>query len=271
MIDFDDTKIPVVSIRNAVIFPETALPLRIGRTKSKRALEEAKEKDRLILVLLQHDENRMEEPTPYDLYWIGSLCKIERIIGSKEEGYQVVLKGLTRFQADEVTEEKGFIQAKGKPLRDIQDTDPKTSEALLGSLKDLSHQLLRLLPADTEALAELIDGMNELVYFSHVIAANLELPIAKRQQLLEMISVKNRCLTLLDLMQTQKSRLQIQNEIQQKLSKKLGKGQREAILREQLHAIREELGEGKTEDKEEEYEGKIEKAGMPEDVKKNSS
>jgi ATP-dependent Lon protease len=127
---------------------------------------------------------------------------------------------------------------------------------------------LDLLPADTGQLTELLKGIDDLAYLSHLCASNLEIDFKRKQELLETVSVKSRVLSLLDMMQTQKEALEVQSEIRDKLSHRMGKVQRENFLREQLKTIQEELGEGEGSSHKENYRKKIEDSKMPEDARK---
>jgi ATP-dependent Lon protease len=165
-------------------------------------------------------------------------------------------------------ESQGVIWAQAESWNDLFDIDVDTSRALLKSLKSISLDILKLLPTDMEQLAELLKGIEDLVYLSHLCSGNLEISVQKKQDLLETVSVKNRVLALLDLLQTQKESLQVKTEIRDKLSHRMGKVQREGFLREQLKTIREELGEGDESSNNENYRKKIEDAQMPDEVRK---
>jgi ATP-dependent Lon protease len=266
--------LPVLPIRNTVLFPGTAVPLRVGRSKSVAAVEAARRTDGYVVVIAQKPKAAKQEKSEFpevyssDLFRVGVIAKLERVRGDQQNGFQVLVRAVHRFKAQEFRENGSFIEVLGDQLPDKIDADPATQEALLDSLKSLSHQVLELLPADTSQLSELVDGIQDVGYLSNLAASNLELTLEKKQQLLETVSLKARVLALLELMAKQKDALEVQGEIRDKMSHRMGKLQREAILREQLKAIREELGEGGEEKAKEDYREKIEKAGMPEDVRK---
>jgi ATP-dependent Lon protease len=278
--------IPVLPIRNTVIFPGIALPLRVGRAKSIAAVQKASESAKAgdwIVAVTQKVEIEAREPTSSDLYSVGTLCKIEKVRGSAEDGFQVLVRGVARFKIEEFVERedkadgdsvpKICIEALGDVWNDYQDADPKTIEALTDSLKVTAREILRLLPADTSQLEEMLDAIKDPILLTHLCAGNIEMSVARRQEILGTVSLKSRALTLLEMMQAQKDGLQVQTEIREKLGHKMGKVQREAILREQLRTIREELGEGEesrgAKDKED-YRKKIEDAKMPEEVLKTA-
>jgi ATP-dependent Lon protease len=262
--------VPVLPIRNTVIFPGMSLPLRVGRQKSmaavKLASQTAKSGDWIVTVAQRTE--REGDPTPGDLFSVGTLAKIEKVRGNAEDGYQIIVRGVARFRIDELVERDGAILALGEEWKDFEDADASTLKALTDSLKRTAQEILDIIPADTTQLAALLAGIEDLALLTHLCAGNSEIPLDKKQELLQTPSLKNRALALLTLMQAQKDQLQIQNEIRDKLSHKLGKVQRDAILREQLRTIKEELGEGDGNGAKDNYREKIESALMPDEVKK---
>ncbi len=257
---------PVLPMRNAVLFPGTILSLRVGRDKSVAAIQRARESGGQILILSQKSELD-EDPGLDSLYRVGTLASIENIGQSSTQGMQVLVRGLERMNVLNLSEQDGMLTAEVESYQDSYDIDAPTKEALLTNLKTISREILSLIPGDTTALKEMLEGMNELMLLSDLCAANLPLPVPEKQALLEMVSQKGRVMRLLEVMQKQREELLIQSDITEKVSRKFGKSQREHILREQLRAIKEELGEeGGAADQD--LQKKIDEAGMPEEVKK---
>ena len=210
------------------------------------------------------------DPSAAQLYGVGTLCRIERIRGNREEGYHAMVRGVSRFRVEDFVDSEGMLSGHGKVLEDVLDVDDQTRQALLESMKSVAQEILSLLPAEVGQLGELLKGIDDLGFLTHLVTSNLDLPLAKRQELLETVSLKARALYLLEILQDRKSNLQVQTEIRDKLSEKFGKQQRDHILREQIRTIREELGEGGGGAKKIDYQQKIEEAGMPEDVKQTA-
>ena len=261
--------IPVLPIKNTVVFPGTAMPLRVGRKQSVAAIQAAQNEGSLVLAVAQKEEVDDRNIKTTDLHTVGTLSKIEKISGNAENGYRILLRGLSRYRVSEFTVEHGAIWGSGDEWKSVVDSDAATQRALLDSLKKLSLEILELLPSDTRQLAELVEGVTDLGFLIHLAAGNMEIASEKKQAILEAASVKAQALLLLEVMQKARDELEVQSEIREKLGQKLGKNQRESILREQLRTIREELGEGEDgEGGKTDYRDKIEKAGMPEEVKK---
>lgn len=267
--------LPVLPVKGTVILPGSAFPLRIGRTQSIAAIEKAYANGQLILAVTQKkvSDDSKSDPHVYplsDLFTVGTLAKIEKIRGDTENGYQVVLRGISRSRIIEYTEIDGIIYGEAEEWKDEMDSDAATYRALLTSIKQLSAEVLELLPAETRQIAELIEGVDDLSFLVYLCSANLELEVPKKQEILETKGLKDRSLLLLDHLQKLKAALEIQGEIRDKLSHKLGKFQRETILREQLKTIREELGDSEDGAGKEDYRKKITDAGMPAEVEKTA-
>jgi ATP-dependent Lon protease len=231
------------------------------------AIERASKEQNQIILLAQRSEQVETDPKTDELYKIGTLCKIERVLGTSDHGYQVLLRGVARVEVTKFEDLADVLNAEIEEVPDRNDLDEQTSKALLETTKTLAQEILTLIPGDTRQVEHLVDAISELPLLANLCAENLQVPLPKKQSLLEKISLKERVLELLQLMQNQKEFLSLQGEIREKLSSKMGKQQRESILREQLRAIQDELGEG-SETKDADYQKKIADAQMPEDVRK---
>jgi ATP-dependent Lon protease len=261
--------LPVLPLKNAVIYPGVGQALRIGREKSILALNKAHENQSWILAIAQKSPDQGQPLGIEDLCTVGTLCKVESIRGTGEMGFQAILRGHQRMKVTELILKDQYFQAIASPLEDIVDIDDATKAALLDSLKTQSRQILRYIPTNTEQLDEMIEGVDDLGFLSHLCSAHIDVSMREKQELLEIVNLKDRVMALLVHMQNFKENLQVQAEIRSKVSTKLGQTQREHILREQLKTIREELGEedqntGSTD----KYAQRIEEAGMTEEAKK---
>ena len=260
---------PVLSIKESVVLPGSSLPVRIARPQSMAAVEYAQKHGTLILTVSQRsdfDDNRIR---PESLRTIGTLSRIERIRGNSVDGYQIYLTGETPYRVNEYKETDGLIMAAGEEFKDVLDSEPATYKTMLDVLKTMSLDILKLVPSETRHLADVVKSIDDLATLAYLCAANIPMDYSKRQNILETASLKDRVLVLLDHMQKHKSDLEVQAEVRNKLGHKLGKDQREAILREQLKTIREELeGNKDGEDEKDDLRAKVEAAGMSEDAKK---
>lgn len=255
--------LPVLSVRESVILPGSALPLRVGRKQSIEALEAAQKNGNMILAVSQKSGFDHAEVEIDDLRTIGTLSQIERIRGNAKDGYQIYLRGISRYRVNQFSMKDGYIAAAAEEWKDVMDSDPSTYATMLDVLKNMSEKILQLLPGDTRLLLELVRDMSDLSHLTYLSAANLDIDDQKKQEILETPALKDRVLILLEVMQKIKDELEVQVEIRNKLGHKLGKHQRETILREQLRTIQEELGDVEKGEEKDDLRKKITEAGMP--------
>jgi ATP-dependent Lon protease len=267
--------LPVLPIRNAVLFPSISMPLVVGRDRSIRALEAAEATNSLVIVVAQRVLTP-GDPAIDDLYRTGTLCKIENITPTDTGSRQIVVTGIARFQVEEyglieLGSEGGlYLSSRGQAISDILGDDPVRRDALFYNLKEVSREILELLPGATDPLVKLIERVDDPGYLTNVCAGYLNLALPQKQELLETIEVEARMDLLLAHMRKEREVLNLQGEIRDKMAERLNKAQREALLREQLRTIRTELGEEGTEESVDEIEYKIRDARLPAEARKQA-
>ncbi len=259
------SELPVLPIRNAVIFPGISMPLVVGRTRSILAVEESERHQQLLLIVAQKTITT-GDPEPEDLYRTGTLCKLESSTPSDSGGRQIVVTGIARYRVlDYSRAMDGSLRARGEWVADQFGPDMKRQEALFETLRGLAEEILEMMPGATEGLVRLIDKIDDPTYLTHVAAAYLNLSLSQKQELLENPMLIPRMEKLIEFMSKERDVLGIQREIRDKMSERLNKAQREALLREQLRTIRSELGEDAGEEVSDEIAEKIRKARLPEE------
>lgn len=258
---------PVLPVLNVVVFPGISISLTVGRQKSLAALKKADEHDRHLVIITQKEAREGKDPLPDELYRTGVLCRIQRVRNVRN-GQQVVLQGISRFRVSEFIDTAECLEVRGEEAPDIIDADSRTVASLVESIKLLSRELMRLLNLNSRQIDEVLDGVDNASRLIDLCGEYIDVPIAKKQELLEQDAFKQRALMLLECMQMQKEAILVQREVNKRVNSKMGSRQREVYLREQLSAIREELGEGGPSDHDAEYAKKIAEAGMPKDVEK---
>ncbi|HCM41238.1 MAG TPA: endopeptidase La [Bdellovibrionales bacterium] len=263
--------LPVLPIRNALVFPAVSLPLAVGRGRSIKAVEKAAESDNFILIVAQKIATT-SDPEPGDLFDTGTVCKIEGVSAIEGGSRQVVVTGVARFQISkyQLVEGQDYMSARGESIPDIHSGDPVRAQALFNSLKVLTREILELLPSSMEPLITLIEQVDDPSYLTNVCGAYLSLGLPEKQKLLEMPDVEGRMEFLLMHMRKEREVLSVQREIREKMSERMNQAQREALLREQLRTIRSELGEEASEDVVEKLEKKIRDAHLPEEALKQA-
>lgn len=238
--------IPTLVLKNTVLFPNVALPVLISKTVGLNAIHRAIEagKDKLFIAITLKDGVQIERAMPSDFYSVGTLCTIEKLEKNDKGETIAFVKALYRFKALQIQFEEAFGSwvTRGEPVPDIMDLDGPTEIALLRSLKDISVEILTSLNASGE-FKRTLNQFESAADFTNLAAQNLPLILEKKQEILEIASVKARALKVLELLVEQREMIKVNNEMGAKISEKTSKAYREAILREQLKAIKEELGE----------------------------
>jgi ATP-dependent Lon protease len=260
--------LPVLPIRNAVLFPSISMPLVVGRERSIRAVERSEASGSLVVVITQRLLTP-GDPKPDDLYRIGALCKIENVTRTETGSQQVVVTGIARFRVAELELTEGnYLATRGETVNDVLGEDAVRRDALFYNLKEISREILELLPGTTDPLIRLIERVDDPSYLTNVCAAYLNLPLPKKQELLEHVEVESRMDLLLAYMRKEREVLTLQREIRDKMSERLNKAQRDALLREQMRTIRTELGEEADEHEADELEQKLLEADLPPEARK---
>jgi ATP-dependent Lon protease len=253
---------PVIPLRNTVLFPQVTMPLRVGRERSIAALQKALAENHWIVLLTQKNPDSPAENIE-DLYQIGTLAKIESFRMDEDGSYSVFAKAHQRIRVTESHVKNGFFEVKTESMDDVGELDTKTQQALFESLRQLSDELLRLIPGNTRPVHDAIHEIHDLPTLANVCAAYADISTEEKQNILEVTHLKDRALKLLDSMQGLKERLKVQKGIREKMTENLQQGQKESILREQMRVIKEELGEGEGDDVNEKFKERIAKADMP--------
>lgn len=257
--------VPVIPLKNSVLFPDISMPIRVGRERSISALQKAVRENHWIVLLTQKNPQVPVEKID-DLYSVGTLSKVESFRVDEDGSYNVFIKALQRVRVVQSRDEEKFFEVQCETLEDQGYVDKKTEEALLASLKSLSDEVLDLIPGNTKQVKEVLAEVDDLSMLTNMVAAYADISINEKQDILELTSLKDRVLKLLDRLQELKERLKIQRGIRDKLNENFQQTQKEAILREQMRVIRDELGEGDGDNLIEKFKERIENAGMPEEA-----
>ncbi|MBI1861256.1 MAG: endopeptidase La [Deltaproteobacteria bacterium] len=258
--------LPVLPVRNTVLFPNAAVPLIVGRLKSIEAVKLAKRAGDLILVVSQKDSSK-EEPAASDLYTIGVVCLISKMNEMEGGGYQLVANGLIRFEVAEYIDKVSHFEARGFQMAEVMPSQTTRVDALAEELRQLGKAILALtsIPA-AESISKLLTQLTDAGQIADLCSTFLHLPLITKQTILETRDVDRRLQMLFEQMVAEKEKVTLQNEIQAKMMERLTKDQREHLLREQIKTLHEELGEEpQTPD---DYTKKIEEAGLSPEAKK---
>lgn len=267
----NDQLLPILILRNTVVFPEVAMPVLVTKASGLNAIHYAidKDKERKFIALTIKENTDLDNIRPTDFYRVGTLCVVERIEKNEKGDSIAYIKSVERFDAKNI--QFDFLVnawfASGELSPDINDVDTATAKALLHSLKDVADEILHSIKAP-DNFQKIIDGISDLAQFTNVVCQHLPIIISKKQEMLELVSVKNRALKVLELLVEQREMIKVSNEMGVKISEKTSKAYRESILREQLKVIKEELGEGDTSGEKKSLKDRILEAKLPKDVEK---
>lgn len=241
---------PILPVRNMVMFPHVVIPITAGREMSIQLLEEAQKSNELIGIISQNNST-IENPTQKDLYQIGTLAKIIKIIKLPEGNVTAITRGFQRFKIKNYTEAKPYFKAEITKLKDVSSKKVEIFNALLENIKDLAIKIIDLDPNLPNAAVFAIKSITEPLDLLGFICTNANFPALQKQKLLEEKSLMIRAEKCYELMHDDFRQLELRNQIHLKTNKELDKSQKEYFLNQQMRTIQEELGGGPESDVEE--------------------
>lgn len=255
--------LPVLPLRNTVLFPLVSQAIKVGRDRSLCAIEKSLEKGSWVLALTQKNPD-LEGLSNDDFFTVGTLSKIESYKRLSDGSVSLVLRGHKRVEVANLSMSgDSHLQAQFRPQESSVDLDVTIEQGLMKSLLELSQNVLK----PTEALLEAFQNIQELEEMGYFVLANTDIKVSDKQKALETLSIKDRTMEILKLLSDLKVTFEVQEDIKKKLYSRFGQNQREQILREQMKAIKEELGEKDGDASPEEYFKKIKDLNLPKEAK----
>ena len=257
--------VPLLPLRGLLVYPTMVLHLDVGRDKSVQALEKAMVDDHLIFLTTQKDLS-IDEPNEEDLYKMGTLTKVKQMLKLPNGTIRVLIEGLIRAEITEFTEYPEYYSVKLKTHKDPTDKDTE-DQALMRTMLEYFEQYIKISKKISAETYASVTDIEEPGRMADIISSHLPLKLNEKQEILELIDVKERMNKVIEIIHNEKEVLNLEKKIGQRVKKSMERTQKEYYLREQMKAIQKELGdkEGKTGEIAELTE-KIEKAGMPEHV-----
>ncbi len=256
-------KLPMMPIRDMVIFPHMMTPFVVGRESSVRALEEALSGDRKIFLATQHDAS-IDEPSADDIYETGTIGNIVQSVRMPDGNIKVLVEGVERARSIEVSDDDGFFVATVRTGKTQLEMTPQV-EQMMHRVHSLFEQYVKLQQSlNNETMAANV-RMDEPAKLADTIAANLQLGIDEKQQLLDVFDPETRLARIGDVLDVAIEKLNMDRTIQSRVKRQMEKAQKEYYLNEKIKAIQKELGRGEKSEFDE-LKKKIETAGMPKDV-----
>lgn len=236
-------ELPILPLRNTVLFPGVIVPISIGREKSMKLIRDVQKKKGFLGAVSQIDY-KIDDPTPGDLYRIGTVAKIIKILEMPDNSTSVIIQGRKRFAWNRIVSEDPYFSASITVLEDVlPDTDKKREfEAVIGSLKDLSLKIIRNSTNIPQEASFAVKNIENPVFLINYIGANADIKTPDKQRILEIDDLKERGLKLVEHLVREVQLLEIKNDIQLKVKLDIDQQQREYLLHQQMKTIQDELG-----------------------------
>ncbi len=265
-------QLPILPVRDAVIFPNAVTPLTVGRESSVKLINDVQQRDGMLVVLTQRDK-RVDSPAPADLYDIGTVSVVHRVMKTPEGNLFVIIMGVSRARMQEFIQYDPYLQARINVLPDEKEDESSIDfQALKRTVISQFERIIKLSPQLPDDLQTIVINIEDTGRLADYIATNLpNLSIVSKQFVLEQVSVRKRLEYLNTELAKELEVLELRSKIQNQVQEEVGKSQREYFLREQLRAIQRELGEADDVQREiEELRQKIEAAGMTDEARKEA-
>jgi len=234
--------LPILPLRNTVLFPGVVIPITAGRDKSIRLINDANKGNKVIGVVSQKDEN-IEDPIAKDIYNKGTVARILKVLKMPDGNTTIIIQGKRRFEINQVITEEPYITA---TVKDIEEATPAKDNqefvAIIDSIKDLALQIIKESPNIPTEASFAIKNIESNSFLVNFVSSNMNLTVEEKQNLLEMNDLKERALATLKYMTIEFQKLELKNDIQSKVQSDMSQQQREYFLHQQMKTIQEELG-----------------------------
>ena len=254
-------RVPMMPVREMVIFPEMMHPFIVGREASVRALEDALAGDKKIFLVTQHDAS-VDDPKPEEIYQVGTLANIVQSVKLPDGNIKVLVEGTERAKIVQITSDEGFFRASIRVVTSKTEPSPQLQQASerVTGLFEQYVKLSQSLNYDTMIAAVRVEDAGKL---SDAISANLQIPVEEKQELLELFEPLERLNRIADILEVEIEKLNVDRSINTRVKRQMERAQKEYYLNEKLKAIQKELGRGEANEIEQ-LKKKIETSGMPE-------
>ncbi|KKK90157.1 hypothetical protein LCGC14_2725910, partial [marine sediment metagenome] len=262
--------LPILPLFDAVLFPKMVLPLMVMQNESIRLIDEAMSTDRIIGLLLSKKPDIKNTYSAEELYAVGTSALILKMAKSEDQKAQLLVQGLSRFKVKNFTKGKPYLQATVEHIKETEKKDTKT-EAFMSNLIGLFTKIVDFSPGLPKEIGAMAKSIQEVGTLTDMVASTINLTFEEKQKILEISDAKKRIKEVSRLANHQLEILELGNKIQSQVKGDMDKKQREYFLRQQMEAIKEELGEKDDTSVEiDEYRAKIEEKKLPDEAKKEA-
>ena len=266
--DGDSLTLPILTLRNTVLFPGVVIPITVGREKSTLLVKHVNDGDKMLGVVTQKN-SESDDPEVSELYEVGTLGKIIKMISLPDGKKTIIIQGQQKFVIDQFTELDPYFTAEVHMLEDsFPSTDLHEVQVLITAIRDAAGKILKLNPDLPEEAQVAIDNIEESTFLTHFLASNLNVEADKKQEMLEMTEGEERARALLGHLLQEVKMLEIRNEIHHKVNSDIDQQQRDYFLRQQMKVLQDELGGG-SEQEIDQLRTRGEKKDWPEEAKEH--
>ncbi len=239
--DFDE--LPLLALKNTVLFPGIVIPITVGRDKSIKAINQAYENSKFIGVISQRSA-KIEDPNIKDLFGVGTLARIMKILKMPDGTITAILQGQGRFELQNMVQTDPYLTGQVETMSEIPPDKEQEFKALTASIRDLAKQIIELSPNIPSEAAVILRNIDNNTFLLNFIASNLGVKIEVKQAILEISEMTKKAEVILEQMDSELQLLELRDQIENKVRGDLEKQQRDYFLNQQLKTIQEELGEG---------------------------
>lgn len=234
--------LPILPLRNTVLFPGVVIPITAGRDKSIKLINDANAGNKIIGVVAQKNEE-VEDPTKNDIHTIGTVAQILRVLKMPDGNVTVILQGKKRFEIDMVTAENPYLRAVIKEVEEKRPSEKDTEfQAIVDSIRELAIEIIKESPNIPTEATFAIKNIESQSFLINFVSSNMNLTVKEKQDLLTINVLKDRAMETLRYMNVELQKLELKNDIQSKVRFDLDQQQREYFLHQQMKTIQEELG-----------------------------
>ena len=260
--------VPILALRNTVLFPGAMLPITVGRDASIKLVRDAAKGDKMIGVISQREQTT-DDPDSGDLYEMGTVARILKMIKMPDGSNSIIIQGRDLFKVEEFTQSKPYFKAYITVIREEEKFENDVEErALTDTIKECACKMVSLSPNLPDEAVEAIENIDSCTFLIHFIASNLQIDVQEKQTLLETLSVKERAELLIGHLNKELQVLKLTDELRSRMKSDVNQQQREFLLRQQMKVIQDELGEGNDSNEHEALRERAEEKKLPEHVMK---
>jgi len=234
-------EVPILPLRNTVLFPGVVIPITVGRDKSIQLIKDANQGSKVIGVVAQKDQ-AVENPSSKDIYSLGTVARILRVLKMPDGNTTIIIQGKKRFEIEKIISDSPYLKASTRSVEDELTYDNSEFKAVAESIKELSLQIIQENPNLPSEASFAIKNIQSYSFLINFVSSNMNLSVNEKQKILSLKNIKERALLCLKYMNVEFKKLELKNDIQSRVRHDLDQQQREYYLQQQMKTIQEELG-----------------------------